>query len=78
MKRFSDEYNGFYQTTICGETHLWVGDQQIAFDLLAKKAPIYSSRPMVPAVPGSDSQGQYLPLLAYDGTYNCISAESDS
>ena len=47
-----------------GETHLWIGTQRVAHDLLAKRAPIYSSRPEVPAVPGSDSQAQYLPLLA--------------
>lgn len=68
MRKFSDQYNGLFRTTICGEMHIWVGDTQIAYDLLCKKAAIYSSRPQVPAVPGSDSQGQYLPLLAHDGT----------
>jgi hypothetical protein len=67
MKKFSDEYNGIFRNTICGEMHIWVGSQKIAYDLLCKKARIYSSRPMVPAVPGSDSQGQYLPLLAHGG-----------
>lgn len=67
MKRFCDEYNGIFRNTICGEMHVWVGDSKIAYDLLCKKARIYSSRPMVPAVPGSDSQGQYLPLLAHGG-----------
>jgi cytochrome P450 len=65
MKKFSDQYNGFFRLTICGEMHIWVGDAQISYDLLCKKAAIYSSRPMVPAVPGSDSQGQYLPLLEH-------------
>jgi hypothetical protein len=67
MKKFCDEYNGIFRNTICGEMHIWVGDESIAYDLLCKKARIYSSRPQVPAVPGSDSQGQYLPLLAHDG-----------
>jgi cytochrome P450 len=66
MKKFCDEYNGIFRSTICGEMHIWVGDTNIAYDLLCKKARIYSSRPQVPAVPGSDSQGQYLPLLAHD------------
>ncbi|RMZ75281.1 hypothetical protein DV737_g5372, partial [Chaetothyriales sp. CBS 132003] len=66
MKKFCDEYNGIFRNTICGEMHIWVGKQELAAELLCKKARIYSSRPMVPAVPGSDSQGQYLPLLAYD------------
>jgi hypothetical protein len=67
MKKFCDEYNGIFRSTICGEMHIWIGDADIGYDLLCKKARIYSSRPMVPAVPGSDSQGQYLPLLAHDG-----------
>jgi hypothetical protein len=66
-RKFTDQYGGICASTICGEMHIWVGDAQIAYDLLCKKAKIYSSRPMVPAVPGSDSQGQYLPLLAHDG-----------
>jgi hypothetical protein len=70
MRKFSDEFNGVFRTTICGEMHVWVGDAQVAYDLLCKKASIYSSRPQVPAVPGSDSQGQYLPLLAHDGMVN--------
>lgn len=67
MKKFCDDYNGIFRSTICGEMHIWIGDTDIGYDLLCKKAKIYSSRPMVPAVPGSDSQGQYLPLLAHDG-----------
>lgn len=49
-----------------GETHLWISDQRIAHDLLTKRARIYSSRPPVPAVPGSNTQAQYLPLMAHD------------
>jgi hypothetical protein len=67
MKKFCDEYNGIFRSTICGEMHIWIGSTDIAYDMLCKKARIYSSRPQVPAVPGSDSQGQYLPLLAHDG-----------
>lgn len=59
------EYGGIYQTTIMGEKHIWIGSQQIAYDLLAKRAPLYSSRPPVPAVPGSASLPHYLPLMAY-------------
>ncbi|EXJ87915.1 hypothetical protein A1O1_04842 [Capronia coronata CBS 617.96] len=66
MAKFCDEYGGIFRSTICGEMHIWIGDSNIAYDLLCKKARIYSSRPEVPAVPGSDSQGQYLPLLAHD------------
>ncbi|KAF2753441.1 cytochrome P450 oxidoreductase [Pseudovirgaria hyperparasitica] len=66
MRRFCDQYNGIFRLTICGEMHIWIGDQDIAFELLCRRAKKYSSRPMVPAIPGSDSQGLYLPLLAAD------------
>ena len=72
MKKFCDQYGGIFRNTICGEMHIWVGDSKIAYDLLCKKARIYSSRPQVPAVPGSDSQGQYLPLLAHDGKHEDV------
>ena len=67
MKEFSDEFGGFFQTEIMGDTHLWLGDHKISQELFGKRADIYSSRPEVPAVPGSDTQGQYLPLMEYAG-----------
>ena len=67
MKEFSDEFSGFFQTEIMGDTHLWLGDHKISQELFGKRPNIYSSRPEVPAVPGSDTQGQYLPLMEYAG-----------
>jgi hypothetical protein len=67
MKEFSDEFGGFFQTEIMGDTHLWLGDHKISQELFGKRSDIYSSRPEVPAVPGSDTQGQYLPLMEYAG-----------
>jgi len=68
MKKWADEYNGMFRLTSCGEMHIWLGDTNVAQELYCKRAAYYSSRPEVAAVPGSDSQGQYLPLLAYGGT----------
>ncbi len=67
MKKWSDNFNGFFRLQACGEMHIWLGDNDIAQELYCKRAAIYSSRPEVAAVPGSDSQGQYLPLLEYGG-----------
>lgn len=67
MKKWADQYNGFFRLTACGEMHIWLGDSDIAQELYCKRAPQYSSRPEVAAVPGSHSQGQYLPLLEYGG-----------
>ena len=66
MREFSEQYNGFFATTIMGDKHLWVGDQKVAHDLLVKRGNIYSSRPEIPAIPGVPHGGQYLPLLAPD------------
>ena len=67
MKKWSDNHNGFFRLQACGEMHIWLGDNDIAQELYCKRAAIYSSRPEVAAVPGSDSQGQYLPLLEFGG-----------
>jgi hypothetical protein len=67
MKNWSDKFNGLFRLQACGEMHIWLGDSDVAQELYCKRAAIYSSRPEVAAVPGSDSQGQYLPLLEYGG-----------
>ena len=69
MRNWSDKFNGFFRLQACGEMHIWLGDSNIAQELYCKRAPIYSSRPEVAAVPGSDSQAQYLPLLEYGGQF---------
>ena len=66
MREFSEQYNGFFATTIMGDNHLWLGDQKVAHDLLVKRGSIYSSRPEIPAMPGTPHGGRYLPLLAAD------------
>jgi hypothetical protein len=71
MKKWADEYDGLFRLTACGEMHIWVGKAEIAQELYCKRAAFYSSRPEVAAVPGSDSQAQYLPLMKHDGTYLC-------
>lgn len=70
MKKWSDQFNGLFRLQICGEMHIWLGDADIAQELYCKRAAAYSSRPEVAAVPGSDSQGQYLPLLEYGGEFS--------
>lgn len=53
-----------------GEKHVWIGSPKIARALLEQRAAIYSSRPPVPAVPGSDSLPHYLPLMATGQAFN--------
>ena len=65
ITEFCSDFNGMFQTRMVGEDHLWISDPKIAYDLISKRANIYSSRPEIRAVPGSDRQAQYLPLLAH-------------
>ncbi|KAK5193424.1 hypothetical protein LTR99_006976 [Exophiala xenobiotica] len=65
MRKWADEYDGFFRLTTCGEMHIWLGKGEIAQELFCKRASRYSSRPEVAAVPGSHNQAQYLPLMEY-------------
>ncbi|QDS71065.1 hypothetical protein FKW77_008760 [Venturia effusa] len=65
--RFSDwgkEFGPIYQCNLAGKNHVWISSDQIAGDLLSKKAAIYSDRPHIPALlQDNRSSGQYLPLM---------------
>ncbi len=69
MRKWSDQFQGFFRLQACGEMHIWLGDSDIAQEMFCKRAATYSSRPEVPAVPGSHAQGQYLPLLEHGGKF---------
>lgn len=73
FKTWGDQYGPIYQSTIFGEKHVWVMREKVAHDLLSKKGGIYADRPGIPAVPGSKSTGEYLPLLGFSGELSCRS-----
>ncbi|KAK3358178.1 cytochrome P450 [Lasiosphaeria hispida] len=58
-----------YQTTIFGEVHVWISSEQIAHDLLSKRALIYSDRPTIPNLPDNRTSGDYLALLGRTDTW---------
>ncbi|KAF1964860.1 cytochrome P450, partial [Bimuria novae-zelandiae CBS 107.79] len=66
--KFSDwgkEYGPIYQVNLAGTNHVWISSDQIAKDLLAKKASIYSDRPHIPGlIDDNRTSAQYLPLLS--------------
>ncbi|KAB8349764.1 hypothetical protein FH972_023778 [Carpinus fangiana] len=63
--KWSQEYGPLYQVELAGTSHVWIADEEIAFDLLSKKAKIYSDRPHIPALMDDNrTSGQYLPLLS--------------
>jgi hypothetical protein len=72
--KFADwgkEYGPIYQVNLAGHNHVWVSTDQIAKDLLSKKAAIYSDRPHIPAlIDDNRTSAQYLPLLSRNGEYS--------
>ncbi|KAF9699163.1 hypothetical protein EKO04_002774 [Ascochyta lentis] len=66
--KFADwgkEYGPIYQVNLAGSNHVCISSEQIAQDLLSKKAAIYSDRPHIPALINDNrTSAQYLPLLS--------------
>jgi hypothetical protein len=69
--KFADwgkQYGPIYQCNLAGHNHVWVSSDQIAKDLLSKKAAIYSDRPHIPSlIDDNRTSAQYLPLLSRNG-----------
>jgi hypothetical protein len=64
---WSKAYGPIYQTTKVGTVHVWISSEQVAHDLLAKRATIYSDRPTIPNLPDNRTSGEYLALLGRTG-----------
>jgi cytochrome P450 len=66
--KFADwgkQYGPIYQCNLAGHNHVWISSDQIAKDLLSKKAAIYSDRPHIPSlIDDNRTSAQYLPLLS--------------
>jgi len=66
--KFADwgkEYGPIYQVNLAGDNHVWISTDEIAKELLSKKAAIYSDRPHIPAlIDDNRTSAQYLPLLS--------------
>ena len=60
---WAKKYGPIYQTEIFGTVHVWISDEKIAHQLLAKRARIYSDRPLIPNLPNNRTSGEYLALL---------------
>ncbi|KAH8898394.1 cytochrome P450 [Thozetella sp. PMI_491] len=66
---WSKEFGPIYQMEIFGSIHVWISSEQIAHDLLSKRAPIYSDRPMIPNLPDNRTSGDYLALQGRTETW---------
>lgn len=67
MKKFSDQYNGLFSMTLGGETHIWVGREDLAQDLLSKNGAVCGGRADLGAYPHVTEEFHYLPLMGYTG-----------
>ena len=66
---WSKTYGPIYQTTMFGTVHVWISSEQVAHDLLSKRANIYSDRPTIPNLPDNRTSGDYLALLGRTGLF---------
>lgn len=67
MKKFNDQYNGLFSMTLGGETHIWVGREDVAQDLIGKNGAICAGRADLGAYPSVTGGHHYLPLMGYTG-----------
>ncbi|KAK7723128.1 hypothetical protein SLS57_004685 [Botryosphaeria dothidea] len=62
---WSKEYGPIYQVDLAGSNHVWISTDEVARDLLSKKAAIYSDRPHIPALLHDNrTSAEYLPLMS--------------
>ncbi|KAK0639890.1 cytochrome P450 [Cercophora newfieldiana] len=66
---WSQQYGPIYQTKMFGTTHVWISSEQVAHDLLSKRATLYSDRPTIPNLPDNRTSGDYLALLGRTETW---------
>jgi len=65
--RWSQQFGPIYRHELFGTTHVWITSEEIAKDLLAKQASIFSDRPLINNLPINKTGGEYLPLLGANG-----------
>ncbi|KAI2464127.1 cytochrome P450 [Annulohypoxylon bovei var. microspora] len=66
---WSKEYGPIYQTDMFGTAHVWISSEQIANDLLSRRAANYSDRPLIPNLPDNRTSGNYLALSGRNETW---------
>lgn len=68
LSEWADDHGPIYAFDMFGTHHVWITEEHIAHDLLAKRAAIYSDRPLIPSLPDNRTSGDYLALLGRSGT----------
>ncbi|RYP00888.1 hypothetical protein DL766_002849 [Monosporascus sp. MC13-8B] len=66
---WNKEYGPIYQMEMFGDVHIWISSEKIAHELLSRRAPIYSDRPVIPNLPDNRTSGDYLALQGRTDTW---------
>ncbi|KAK4188627.1 cytochrome P450 [Podospora australis] len=66
---WNKEFGPIYQMEMFGTTHVWISSEQVAHEILAKRAAINSDRPTIPNLPDNRTSGDYLALLGRTETW---------
>lgn len=62
---WGEEYGPIYQVNIAGHNHVWITRDNVAQDVLGKRAQNYSERPYIPSLTHDNrTSGHYLPLMS--------------
>lgn len=64
---WSREYGPIYQQNMFGSVNIWITSEEIAHELLSKRAGTYSDRPMIPNLPNNKYAGEYFALHGHNG-----------
>ena len=73
--KWAQEYGPIYEVTLAGSKHVWISDEDITQELLAKRAIKYSDRPHIPAlIHDNRTSNEYLPLMSRTGKYKFLRA----
>ncbi|KAH8600622.1 cytochrome P450 [Bisporella sp. PMI_857] len=67
--KWAKEFGPIFKHELFGTTHVWIASEQIAKDLLAKQAAVFSDRPLINNLPINKTGGEYLPLLGENETW---------
>jgi hypothetical protein len=67
---WGQQFGAIYQTNLAGQTHVWITRDNVAQELLGKRAANNSERPFIPSLQADNRvSGHYLPLMSRNGTW---------
>lgn len=62
------QYGPIYQVNLAGQNHVWITRDNVAQDILGKRAANFSERPFIPSLQADNrNSGHYLPLMSRNG-----------